>query len=252
MRIISTFLVLLLSLQAISQIISLEDRRSKNPVRGFQGDVGYSFSFTRNDKSIIQNGSRAKIQYNDSLNTYMAYGDMTLNQVDKEKNINKGTFGVLYNFMVPEKIMSAEAIYQYEYNDAKKLDYRHILGGGPRFIITRSKAFNLYLVGYTIYLNEKYYTNTSITNKKSLVKFSSMLSYNWKMNEDTQLSQNTYYEPDYSNPEDFRIWNETRLKINLRKNFGFNLYFKIDYESMTPKGVGNFYYTVNNSLNYTF
>ena len=53
MRIISTFLVLLLSLQAISQIISLEDRRSKNPVRGFQGDVGYSFSFTRNTSIVL-------------------------------------------------------------------------------------------------------------------------------------------------------------------------------------------------------
>jgi putative salt-induced outer membrane protein YdiY len=251
MRIIISVITFLFSLNALSQIISLDERRSKNPERGFQGEISYSLNFTHNNKDIIQNGSRMKLQYNDSLNTYMVFGDIVLDQVDKEKNINKGNFGLIYNFMVPDKFISAEAIYQYDYNDVKKLKYRNILGGGPRFKIASSKKFALSLVAYTIYLNEKY-ENATIINTKSLVKFSSLLNLSWQMTENTRLQHSTYYEPDYSDPEDYRIWSETRFKIDIRKNFSFNLFFKIDYDSITPSGVDNLYYTINNSFNYSF
>ena len=252
MRSILLFIILSYGLNISAQIISLDDRRSKNPVRGWQGELAYSLSFTHNNKDIIQNGSRAKLQYNDSLNTYMIFGDLTLNQVNSEKNVNKGSFGIIYNYMVPEKIMSAEAILQYDYDDVKRLVHRNILGGGPRFKITSSKKFNLSLVAYTIYLNELYKSSQNIENYKSLVKFSSLLSMDWKMTENTTLQHSTYYEPDYSDPQDYRIWSESRLKINIRKNFSFNLFFKIDYDSVTPNGVDNLYYTVNNSFNYSF
>ncbi|MFB6316956.1 DUF481 domain-containing protein [Saccharicrinis sp. FJH54] len=251
MRLIITLTALLFTLNAFSQIISLDERRSKNPVRGIQGELSYSLNFTHNNKDIIQNGSRMKLQYNDSLNTYMIFGDIVLDQVDKEKNINKGNFGIIYNFMVPEKFISAEAIYQYDYNDVKKLKYRNILGGGPRFKIASSQKFSLSLVAYTIYLNELY-ENAEIINRKSLVKFSSLLNFSWQMSENTKLQHSTYYEPDYSDPEDYRIWSESRLKIDIRKNFSFNLFFKIDYDSLTPSGVDNLYYTINNSFNYSF
>lgn len=252
MRFSITFLILFIGLDCFSQIISLDERRSKNPVRGFQGELSYSLNFTHNNKDIIQNGSRVKLQYNDSLNTYMVFGDIVLDQVDREKNINKGNFGIIYNFMVPEKFISAEAIYQYDYNDIKKLKYRNILGGGPRFKIASSSKFNLSLVAYTIYLNELYENSSTVKNRKSLVKFSSLLSFSWQLSENAHLRHSTYYEPDYSDPQDYRIWSESRLKINIRKNFSFNLFFKIDYDSVTPRGVDNLYYTVNNSFNYSF
>ncbi|MFB6342708.1 DUF481 domain-containing protein [Saccharicrinis sp. FJH62] len=251
MRFLISVIIFFITINSFSQIISLDERRSKNPVRGFQGELSYSLNFTHNNKNIVQNGSRMKLQYNDSLNTYMVFGDIVLDQVDKEKNINKGHFGVIYNFMVPEKFISAEAIYQYDYNGVQRLKYRNILGGGPRFKIASSQKFSLSLVAYTIYLNELY-ESSNIQNRKSLVKFSSLLSFSWQMTENTRLQHSTYYEPDYSDPEDYRIWSESRLKIDIRKNFSFNLFFKIDYDSITPSGVDNLYYTVNNSFNYSF
>ena len=250
--IIPILLLFVFSLKINAQIISLDDRRSKNPDKGIQGELSYSLNFTHNNKDIIQNGSRAKLQYNDSLHTYMAFGDLTLNQVDAEKNINKGNFGLIYNFMVPDKIMSAEAIYQFDYDDVKKLLHRHILGGGPRFKLATSERFSLSLVAYTIYLNELYEKSNGIQNSKSLVKFSSLLSFSWKVSDNTTLRHSTYYEPDYSDPQDYRIWSESRLRINVHKNFSFNLFFKIDYDSVTPSGVDKLYYTVNNSFNYSF
>lgn len=251
MRFFVLLLLLFVANATYSQIISLDERRSKNPVRGLQGELSYSLNFTHNNKDIIQNGSRVKLQYNDSLSTYMAFADVVLDQVDQEKNVNKGNFGLIYNFMVPDKFISAEAIYQYDYNDIKRLKHRNILGGGPRFKIASSSKFSLSLVAYTIYLNEIYETS-NIRNHKSLVKFSSLLSFSWKISENTILRHSTYYEPDYSDPQDYRIWSESRLKIMIRKNFSFNLFFKIDYDSVTPSGVDNLYYTVNNSFNYSF
>ncbi|TRX64239.1 DUF481 domain-containing protein [Carboxylicivirga sp. M1479] len=244
-------LFLLVSFSSIAQIVSIDKRRTKNPNKGFQGDVNLGLNFVHTTTDMIQIMSRFKLQYNDNDNTYLFSSEVGYSKVDNESNVNNGGMMFKYNYWVPDKIIIAEAFYQYHYNRVKQLKHRHILGGGPRFNIADKEKFSLFLVAYTIYLNELFETST-YERRKSLVKFSSMLSTDWQISPNASLAHSTYYEPDYSDPADFRIWSETRLGIKITKKFSFALYLRFDYDNLVPPDVDPLFYTINNSFSLKF
>jgi len=249
---IVTVVLLALSLLNVEgQIVSIDKRRTKDPNKGFQGDINLGLNFVHTTTDMTQLSSRLKLQYNDNDNIYLISTDFSYSEVNNERNVNNGGVMFKYNYWVPNKIIIAEAFYQYQYNRVKQLKHRNILGGGPRFNIADHEKFSLFLVAYTIYLNEQY-ENTDFKRKKSLVKFSSMFSMDWQFAPTASFGHTTYYEPDYSDPSDFRVWSESRLNFKLSKKFSFALYVRLDYDNLTPEEVDPLFYTINNSFSLKF
>lgn len=239
------------AISSMGQIVSIDKRRTKDPNKGFQGNVNLGFNFVHTNTDLLQLSNQFKLQYNDNDNTYLFSSEIGYNQVDDESNVNNGGFMFKYNYWVPDKIIIAEAFTQYSYNRIKQLKHRYILGGGPRFNIADKDKFKLFLVAYTIYLNELFETD-DYKRRKSLVKFSSMLSLDWQMSQSATFTHTTYYEPDYSDPTDFRIWSESRLIFKVSKAFNFNLFVRLDYDNLVPPEVDNLYYTINNAFTINF
>lgn len=250
-QLLCLLILLLWAISSSAQIVSIDKRRTKNLNRGFQGDINLGLNFVHTNTDLLQISSRFKLQYNDNDNTYLFSSDIGYSRVNDENNVNNGGLMFKYNYWVPDKIIIAEAFYQYSYNRIKKLQHRHILGGGPRFNIADREKFNLFLVAYTIYLNELF-ENDTYQRRKSLVKFSSMFSMDWQMAPNAKLGHTTYYEPDYSDPADFRIWSETRLNFKITKKFAFDLFVRFDYDNLVPPDVDPLFYTVNNSFTLKF
>ncbi|MCU4163037.1 DUF481 domain-containing protein [Carboxylicivirga caseinilyticus] len=239
------------SIASIAQIVSIDKRRTKDPNKGFQGDVNLGVNYVHTNTDMLQVSSKFKLQYNDNDNTYLFSSDIGYSRVDNESNVNNGGFMFKYNYWVPDKIIIAEAFSQYSYNRVKSLKHRYIMGGGPRFNIADKDKFKLFVVAYTIYLNELF-ENDDYKRRKSLVKFSSMFSMDWQMSDNAKFSQTTYYEPDYSDPADFRIWSETSLSFSITKAFSFSLFVRMDYDNLVPPDVEPLFYTVNNSFTVKF
>lgn len=250
-RILSATVIFLIAMSSIAQIVNIDKRRTKDPNKGFQGDVNLGLNFMHTNTDLLQLSSRFKLQYNDNDNTYLFSSEIGYSRVDDESNVNNGGFMFKYNYWVPDKIIIAEAFTQYSYNRVKRLKHRYILGGGPRFNVADKEKFKLFLVAYTIYLNELFEHET-YSRRKSLVKFSSMLSMDWQIANNTKFSHTTYYEPDYSDPADFRIWSESRLNFKITKTFSFDLFVRLDYDNLVPPNVDPLFYTINNSFTVKF
>jgi len=250
-RLATVTILFFVTMMSVAQIVSIDKRRTKDPNKGFQGDVNLGLNFIHTNTDMLQLSSRFKLQYNDNDNTYLFSSDIGYSRVDNESNVNNGGFMFKYNYWVPDKIIIAEAFSQYSYNRVKSLKHRYILGGGPRFNIADKDKFKLFLVAYTIYLNELF-ENNDYKRRKNLVKFSSMFSIDWQMSENAKFSQTTYYEPDYSDPADFRIWSETRLNFKISKPFSFSLFVRFDYDNLVPPDVEPLFYTINNSFTLRF
>lgn len=239
-----------LSSSLMAQIVSLDEPRTKNPKQGIQGDLQFTLNFTDNDKQVLQSGSKINLQLNDSLNTYMFYSDVRLSRTDGTNDINYGNFGAIYNHKAEDRIISAEGLMQYQYDGAKKLKHRYIMGGGPRWKMVNKEGLKLSLVAYTIYFNEKY--ESTVNSQTSKAKFSTMLSFYTKLSETTSIKHDTYYEPDYSNPSDYRIESQTTFKAKFNKKFSYRLHLNFNYVSIVPDGVNNFDYALQNSLSFSF
>lgn len=250
-RFLMFIVVLTVSFSSIAQIVSIDKRRTKDPNKGFQGDINLGVNFVHTTTDMFQLSSRFKLQYNDNDNTYLFSSDIGYSRVDDKSNVNNGGLMFKYNYWVPDKIIIAETFYQYQYNRVKQLKHRHILGGGPRFNIANREKFSFFIVAYTIYLNELFETGT-YERRKSLVKFSSMVSTDWKMSPNANLAHSTYYEPDYSDPADFRIWSETRFSLKITKKFAFALFVRFDYDNLVPPHVDPLFYNISNSFSLKF
>lgn len=249
-RIPHTLLLLLLGSTLWAQIVSLDEPRTKNPQQGVQGDVQFTLNYTDNDKQVLQSGTKVNVQLNDSLNTYMFYSDVRLSRTDGTNDINYGNFGAIYNHKAEDRLISAEGLMQYQYDGAKKLKYRYIVGGGPRWKVVNRDGLQLSLVAYTIYFNEKY--DATVDSKKSMAKFSTMLTFYTKLSETTSIKHNTYYEPDYANPSDYRVESQTTFQAMFNKKFSYRMHLRLNYLSMAPQGVDKFDYALQNSLSFSF
>lgn len=233
-----------------AQIVSLDERRTKNPKNGVQGDVQLTFNYTENSNKVLQNGTKLNLQYNDSLNTYLFYSDLRINRTNGDNNLNRGSFGTIYNYKAEDRAISAEGIIQYQYDGNKSLKHRFIIGGGPRWKMVDKKGLKLSIVAYTIYFNEKY--NSTPLRKKSQAKFSTMLSFSTKLSESMSIKHNTYYEPDYANPSDYRLESQTTFQTKFNKKFSYKVYFSWNYVSVVPENVDNFDYRIQNALSFSF
>ncbi len=234
-----------------AQIVSIDKRRTRDPSKGLQGEFNLGFNFIHTTTDQKQLNSRIKLQYNEGQNTYLFSSDVGFNQVGSERNVNNGGMMLKYNYWVPEKIIIAEGFVQYQYNRIKSLKHRYIIGGGPRFNIAEGEKFSFFIVGYTIYLNELY-EHADYEKRKSLVKFSSMGSFDWRINDAANLNHTTYYEPDYSDPADFRVWSETRLNLKISQRLKFGLFVKLEYDNTAHPDVDKLFYTVSNSFQWRF
>lgn len=245
-------LLVLISLSSslIAQIVSLDEPSTKNPKQGIQGDVQFTLNFTDNDKQVLQSGTKVNLQLNDSLNTYLFYSDVRLSRTDGTNDINYGSFGAIYNYKAEDRLISAEGLMQYQYDGAKKLKHRFIMGGGPRWKMVNKEGLKISLVAYTIYFNEKY--ESTVNSQTSKAKFSTMLSFYTKLSDNTSIKHNTYYEPDYSNPSDYRIESQTTFQAKFNKKFSYKLHFRLNYVSMVPTDVDKFDYALQNSLSFSF
>lgn len=246
---ISIFLILLSHCNtADAQIVSMNERSTKNPKKGVQGDVQLTFNYTENSKKVLQNGTKLNLQYNDSLSTYLFYSDLRLNRTNGVNDLNYGSFGTIYNYKADDRVISAEGIVQYQYDGNKSLKHRFILGGGPRWKMVDKKGLKLSIVAYTIYFNEKYKSST-VTSK---AKFSTMLSFSTNLSKSMSIKHNTYYEPDYATPSDYRLESQTTFQAKFNKKFSYKIYVQMNYVSVVPSTVDNFDYRIQNALSYSF
>lgn len=249
-RLALIIITICLSANAFAQIVSLDERRTEDPSKGVQGDVQFVLNYTESSNKVLQSGAKLNLQLNDSNNTYVIYSDIDLSRTDGENDLNDGKFGAIYNYKAEDRKISAEGIFQYEYDGNNSLKHRYLLGGGPRWKIVDKDGLKLSVVAYTIYFNEKY--QGTVTSQKSMAKFSTMMSFSTNISENSSITHNTYYEPNYSNPGDYRIESETTFKTKFNKKFSYRIYLNLNYVSVVPDGVVNFDYALQNSLSFSF
>lgn len=247
---VTLLLFLIFSSLLTAQIVSLDERRSKNPAKGWQGDVQFTLNYTDNESKVLNLGNKLNLQLNDSLNTYMLYSDLLLNRTDGDNDLNYGSFGAIYNHKATDRRISAEALMQYQYNGKKSLKHRYIVGGGPRWKMIDKEGLKLSVVAYTVYFNELY--EASVSSQKSMAKFSTMLSFYTKLSKNTSIKHNTYYEPDYANPSDYRIDSQTTFQAKFNKRLSYKFYARFNYVSKVPDEIDSFDYSLQNSLSYSF
>lgn len=238
-----------LSNQAFSQILNVESLRKVTDTTGFSGSIGADFSLKRDANKFIELGSDALIQYKMHKHLVLWKNELNFKNVDGNRFQNSGVSHLRYNYRFQPQI-AIEIFAQAQYNKVNKINFRGLLGIGPRFKLSKSEDYKFYLGTHLMYEQEE--LSDEITPIQREFRNSSYLSFSLFPSSRATIVSTTYYQPKLRNFKDYRVSSETSAVINIFAKFSLKTSYMFIYDQYPAEGVPTSQYELKTGVVYIF
>lgn len=246
----TTFLFLFFTcFYANSQILNAESLRKVTDTSGFSGAASLNFALKRNVNDFITISSKIHIQYKMNKHLVLFKNDIDFQKVENAKLENSGIQHLRYNYRLSSPI-AWEVFAQAQYNKVNLIDFRGLLGTGPRFKLSKSENYKFYLGTLIMYEHEK--TSDGFTPIQDDFRGSTYLSFSLYPTENISIVSTTYYQPLLSQFSDYRVSSQSSLVVGLFKNFALNTSYTFVYDAVPALGIPTSQYDFSTGLTYSF
>ncbi len=249
MKFIFVLFLIFASFTAKSQILNAESLRKVTDTSGFSGSSSLNFSLKRDVNNYFSFSSSIHIQYKMNKHLVLLKNDIELKNIEGNKFENAGITHLRYNYKFHHRI-AWEVFVQAQYNKVSKIDFRGILGTGPRFKLTTSENYKFYLGTHIMYEQEE--LSDGFTPIQRDFRSTSYLSFSLYPTKTVSIISTTYYQPKLKNFGDYRVSNQSSLLIDLFKNFSFKTTYTFIYDETPAIGIPNSQYNLESGFVYSF
>ena len=248
MRYLIFFVFSCLPFGIFSQIVNIEDQRQNAPEMGLSGQADFNFNINKNTTVLYQLGNRIQARYREDENLFLFFNEINLVKADGEDFVNGGFQHLRYNKIISEKFRW-EAFTQSQYNGVQKIDWRYLLGAGPRFTLLNTDSLAINTGVLTMFEYEQLKEGLG---SEATVRLSTYLSFKYDITKNMNLSSTTYYQPKVWNFKDYRISNETTFNIGLTNKLSLKVIYTLVYDSRPAFEVPETIYNLKNAISYKF
>jgi hypothetical protein len=231
-----------------SQVINIENKRFLNDSNGWVGNVDFSFNVFSNTQQVLQFSNAARVQYQKNRSRFILLNDLNLIKAGNTDFANAGYQHFRYNYKI-SKWITMEAFTQTQYNPVLKLDFRYLLGAGPRLKLLKKTHARIYLAALYMYEYDDI-TDEAINLQEH--RLSSYLTCSFSIFKTIDLTSTTFYQPNLENSSDYRIANDSGLEIHINKHLNFKSSFNMLYDTKQPIGIPDLVYSFRNGLSIKF
>jgi len=249
MKYLFTIFLLCFSITVKSQILNAESLRKVTDTSGFSGSASLDFSLKRDVYDYLGFSSTIHIQYKMNKHLVLLKNDIELQNIEGNKFENAGITHLRYNYRFHPRI-AWEIFAQAQYNKVSKIEFRGLLGTGPRFKLTTSEKYKFYFGTHIMYEHEE--LSDGITPIQRDFRSSSYLSFSLYPAKTVAFVSTTYYQPRIEDFGDFRLTSQTSLVIDLFNNFAFNTTYTFRYDETPAVGIPNSQYNLESGFVYSF
>ncbi len=249
MRFFVLTLLLCFTISTSAQILNAESLRKVTDTSGYSGSAGVDFALRRNTKDFLTFSSNLHIQYKMKKHLVLLKNDISFQKLEGEKLQNGGISHLRYNYRFHSRI-AWEVFAQGQYNKISLVDFRGLIGTGPRFKLTTSEKYKFYLGTLVMYEHEE--LADGITPIQRDFRASGYLSFSLYPIETITLVSTTYYQPRFSKISDYRISSQSSFLIDLFKNFAFTIDYTFTYDAFPAIGIPNSQYDFSTGITYSF
>lgn len=242
-------LLLLFSPLAQAQILNAESLRKVTDTSGWSGSATVNFDLARNVNDIISLGTDIHVQYKTKKHLILLKNQVVFRKLNDDDFSNFGITHIRYNYRLSDR-WRWEAFGQGQYNRVNLIDFRGLLGTGPRYKITTSEKYKFYLGSLLMFEYEE--VADGITPLQRDIRLSSYLSFSLYPTDDISFVSTTYYQPQVDLWSDYRVSSESTFVVTLYKNLKFNLTYFFTYDAIPAVGIPNSQYRLSTGLTYTF
>lgn len=219
-------------------IVNMESLHLGQPEDGWSGrfELGASGATGNTEKWDAAAGLRLQRQEGANTNFLLldyAYG-RSLGQTYADKS-----FAHLRHIYQHTDVTAYEGFLQAEQNEFIRLSYRRLAGAGLRFTLSERTQQQAWFLGLgTFYVREKIFDPTPDEDEiEKSWRGNLYLVMKHQLSDQTRLLSSTYYQPKFSNTDDFRILEQAGLSVSLAGKLSLQLGINVSYDSEPPLGV---------------
>lgn len=162
---------------------------------------------------------------------------------------NSGISHLRYNYRFHPRI-AWEVFVQGQYNKVSLVDFRGLIGTGPRYKLTNSENYKFYLGTLVMYEHEELVDGFTPIQRD--FRGSIYLSFSLYPTENISLTSTTYYQPRLSQFSDYRISSQSSLAITIYKSLDFLTNYTFTYDAFPAVGIPNSQYDFTTGIAYSF
>ena len=216
-----------------AQIVNMESQRYHTDTTGWAGTLSGSFTVTSNGQKVFQVNAGAHVQYQSKKSLYLLLGNYGYLKADGDSYIDNSFLHFRYNYRITD-FLKLEAFTQIQQNAITKIQSRFLIGAGPRFKVIGKPVFKLYLGSLPMYEIEKETGNPIVIYDW---RCSNYISFTFLPNKQTELTSTTYFQPVLFNGSDYRLLNQSSLKVAASKKISIALNWNYQYDASPAAGV---------------
>ncbi|MBT8262986.1 MAG: DUF481 domain-containing protein [Bacteroidia bacterium] len=249
MRHVFLVFLLLISTTVSSQILNAESLRKVTDTSGYSGSLSASIALKRNVNDFVTISSDIHIQYKMKDHLILFKNEVAFQKIEGQDFDNSLISHIRYNYRFHPRI-AWEIFLQGQYNKINLIDFRGLVGTGPRFKLTQSEKYKFYLGTLVMYEHEKVTDGVTPTQKD--FRGSTYLSFSMYPTEHITIISTTYYQPRIDKFNDYRISSQSSLLVGLFKNFALKTSYTFTYDTFPAVGIPNSQYDFSTGLTYSF
>lgn len=232
-----------------AQILNVESLRKVTDTSGFSGNANLNFALKRNTNDFITLSNQIHVQYKMNNHLVLFKNDISFQKIEGDNFENSGIQHLRYNYKITP-IVTWEVFGQSQYNKISKINFRGLLGTGPRFKISGKENYRVYAGTLTMLEYEE--VDDGVTGIQRDIRGSAYLSCSMFPLENISFVSTTYYQPLYSQFSDYRISSQSSLVTSVYKNFGLKISYTFTYDNSPAAGIPNSQYDFSTGINYSF
>jgi putative salt-induced outer membrane protein YdiY len=249
MRYFVLLIVLCFSLSSSAQILNVESLRKVTDTSGFSGTASLRFALKRNTRDFLTIASNIHLQYKMNRHLILFKNDVAFQQIEGDQFENSLITHIRYNYRILKRI-KWEIFFQGQNNKVTLINFRGLIGTGPRFKLSTVENYRFYLGTLVMYEYED--LDDGVTPIQRDFRGSMYFSLALYPLKNLSFSSTTYYQPQFSQLNDYRISSQSTLLINVFKKVAFLVNYTFTFDTFPAVGIPNSQYEFTTGLAYSF
>ena len=220
----------------------------ENDTNKWAGKIKIGGSYVKTSTELLTLFLNNHLQYENGKNMFLILTNYKVSKSASESFQNAGTQHFRYNYKINKKL-TFEAFTQAQYNKLLNVNFRWLLGTGPRYTLLNNGKNKINIAALYMYQYEEL-TDPQLIHRDH--RISSYISMNFKIANHVSFNNTTYFQPKLTEIGDFRVYSQFNLQFSISKSFAFSTAYRLYYDSKPPEGIVQRTHFIENALTFTF
>ena len=233
--------------QIVNVLASAEDREN-----GFWGEFSLPIEWQTGNTNLTKIGFELDSVWLHQNRLVLLLIDENYGSRENERYLSKGFEHLRYRQTLSE-LLAVESFVQHGFNEFQRIKMRALLGAGMRFTLSQWETGNL--VYGTAYMFEYEIVDSGDSEDAGdhlrSSRWSNYLQFAHTIKENLTFSETVFFQPVITNPDDFRLLNQTAFRVASEGIF-MELSLQLTYDTRVPEDVYSTQTILKSSLGYAF